>query len=472
MKRRTSMRFRLTAWYLIALTSGLVLFAGAIWFSMRHSLLKETNRALVDRTHKLSVFLNRELAADPAGELREELDEYAGVLPAGVLLQIRDASGALYFSSAVDFPFPSAGGAESAFSTVKWQKHEYRVLSERVQLDGEPFQIEIANSLATIEAMLDRLRLLLFACIPAVIVAASAGGYWLSRRALRPVDEITAAARSIGIENLSERLIVPDTGDELERLSATWNGMLARLEGAVNRLSQFTADAAHELRTPLALIRSTAEVAARRPRTAEGYQDALGQIVAESERMTQLVDDLLLLARCDSVSTEMPMRTLDLAPVIEAVSGDLVERARSKGVRLVVIPPESGAAVISGNESALRRLLFGLLDNAIKYSASGGKVRVELAQTGGVIALEVQDSGIGIPETALARIFERFYRAEDARLKAAEGHGLGLSLVSGIAQRHGARIRVVSAPGQGSTFRVEFPEAQDSEWRPAMALNR
>jgi signal transduction histidine kinase len=167
----------------------------------------------------------------------------------------------------------------------------------------------------------------------------------------------------------------------------------------------------------------------------------------------------------------MPMGTLDLSPLVEAVSADLIERARLRGIRLVVIAPENGA-VISGNESALRRLVFGLLDNAVKYSPSGGEVRVELAQTGGVVALEVRDYGIGIPEPALSRIFERFYRAEDARLKAAEGYGLGLSLVDGIAQRHGARIRVVSALGQGSTFRVEFPAACDSEWRPVAALNR
>lgn len=467
MKRPRSIRFRLAWRYLIALASGLILFAAAVFFSMQRSLLGETDRTLAERTHKLGVFLNRELVADPAGNLREELDEYAGVLPAGVFLQIRDTRGAVYFASAVDFPFPAANGAQSAFATVSWRNQAYRVLSQRALLDGDPYQIELAGSLETVEALLDRLRWLLFACIPAVILAAAAAGYWLSRRALRPVDEITAAARSIGIENLSERLIVPDTGDELERLSETWNGMLARLEAAVRQLSQFTADAAHELRTPLAVIRSTAELAARRPRTAAEYREALGRIVAESERMTQLVDDLLFLARCDSASTEMPLRTLDLARVVEAACDEVRLKVQARGIRLAVAAPDAGAAV-SANEGALRRLVLGLLDNAIKYSNPGGEVGIGIARKDGGVSLEVRDTGIGISGPALPRIFTRFYRGEEAR-SAADGHGLGLSLAEEIARRHGARIEVASSPGIGSTFRVEFPAASDSEWRDTTA---
>ncbi len=456
MKRTSSIRFRLTWWYTVALSAGLVLFGAAIWLSMRHSLLAEVDRTLADRTHKLGVLLNHELAADPAEDLLEELDEYSRVLPTGVLLQIRDRSGAVYFASSTDFPFPVSAGAASSYANVAWQKHGYRVLTETVLLDGEPLRISIASSLETIEGLLHRLGWLVFACIPAVILGASFCGYWLSRRALKPVDDITSAARSIGIENLSERLMVPETGDELERLSGTWNGMLARLEAAVKRLSQFTADAAHELRTPLAIIRSTAELAARRPRSAEGYQEALRQIVTETEHMTQLVDDLLFLARCDSASAEMPMRTLDLGPLVQEICAGLEARAESSSIRLVVWVPDKSAP-ISGNESALRRLVFSLLDNAIKYSVSGGEIRIEVAESADGISLEVQDTGIGIPEPELPRIFERFYRAEDARVVTHEGYGLGLSLTEGIAQRHRARIQVTSARGRGSTFRVVFP---------------
>ena len=471
MKRRRSIRFRLTCWYSVALTAGLALFGAAIWLSMRHSLLTEVDRTLADRTHKLGVLLNHELAADPAGDLREELDEYSRVLPAGVLLQIRDSLGSVYFTSVADFPFPGSVGPDSTYTNVTWQDHRYRVLTEKILLDGEPFQLGIAISLETIEGLLNRLGWLVFACIPAVILAASFCGYWLSRRALKPVDEMTYAARSIGIGNLSERLPVPDTGDELARLSGTWNEMLSRLEAAVKRLSQFTADAAHELRTPLAVIQSTAELAARRPRSAEGYKDALRQIVTETGHMTQLVDDLLVLARCDSDSAEMPMRTLDLAPLVREICAGFGSRSESSAIRFSVRIPDKSFPM-SGNESALRRLVFALLDNAIKYSIPGGEIRIEIAESAGGISLEVRDTGIGIPAPELPHIFERFYRAEDARVAANEGHGLGLSLAEGIAQRHRARIQVTSVEGRGATFRVVFPVSVDSEWGPAVSLNR
>jgi two-component system, OmpR family, heavy metal sensor histidine kinase CusS len=471
MTRARSIRLRLTLWYSIALSAGLILFAAAIWLSMRHSLLAENDRTLSDRAHKLSVFLNRELAANPAADnLREELDDYSRVLPAGMLLEIRDSSRSVYFTSSADFSFPAAGGAGAVFTTLRWKGDDYRLLSESFLLDGELFQIGIASSLDAIEAVLDRLRWLLIACIPAVILAAAVSGSWLSRRALKPVDEITAAAQSIGIENLSERLIVPQTGDELQRLSETWNGMLSRLEAAVKRLSQFTADASHELRTPLAIIRSTAEVAFRRPRSAEAYKEALGKVVAESERMTQLVEDLLFLARCDSSSVEIPMGAVDLIPIIEEICAEITPRVELKAMRLAFQAP-SGSFCITGNYVALRRLLLVLLDNAIKYSGPGGEIRIDLAESGDGMSLEIRDTGIGIPEQALPRIFERFYRAEQARVEGEGGHGLGLSLAEGIAQRHHARIDVTSVPGRGSTFRVVFPTTQESVWRPAVAAS-
>jgi two-component system heavy metal sensor histidine kinase CusS len=470
MKRR-SIRFRLTWCYSAALTAGLALFGAAIWLSMRHSLLAEVDRTLADRTHKLGVLLNHELAADPTEDLREELDEYARVLPAGVLLQIRDSRGAVYFTSAVDFPFGGSVGPDSRYTNVNWQDRRYRVLTEKFLLDSEPLHIGIATSLETIEGLLNRLGWLVLACVPAVILAASFCGYWLSRRALKPVDEMTWAAHSIEIGNLSERLRVSDTGDELARLAGTWNEMLSRLEAAVKRLSQFTADAAHELRTPLAVIRSTAELAVRRPRSAEDYKDALQQIVTETGQMTQLVDDLLFLARCDSDSTEMPMRTLDLAPLVREICAGFGSRSESSAIRLSIGIPDKSFP-ISGNESALRRLVFALLDNAIKYSIGGGDIRIGIAESADGISLEVCDTGIGIPAPELPHIFERFYRAEDARVAANEGHGLGLSLAEGIAQRHRARIQVASVEGRGATFCVVFPVSVDSEWRPAISLNR
>lgn len=217
---------------------------------------------------------------------------------------------------------------------------------------------------------LELLWWLLLSLIPAVIVIACFGGAWLSRRALRPVDEITGAARTIGIENLSQRLPVPQTGDELERLTDVWNTMLERLESAVTTLSQFAADASHELRTPLAVIRTSAELALRRARSTESYKESLQEIESEAARMTQLVEDLLFLARSDARTAGMPMAPVDLGLAVRDVATELRDLAELKGIKMHCGYPDKNL-IVSGNAMALRRLLLVLLDNSIKYSHPG-----------------------------------------------------------------------------------------------------
>jgi two-component system, OmpR family, heavy metal sensor histidine kinase CusS len=431
-----SIRFRLAVWYALALAAGLGLFALATWVSMRHSLLKDVDTTLLERAQSLHSFVNAEMAEKNV-QLTEELEEYSRGFPQSAWFELKDDAGRVVFRSNAERP------------------RRYRVLNQTLEVNGHQWQIEIAESLESVEKTLQQLRLLLIAFIPAVMIVASLGGLWLSRRALKPVDQITAAARSIGIANLSERLSVPQTGDELQRLSENWNEMLSRLESAVKRLSRFTADASHELRTPLAVIRTTAEIAARRSRSEESYREALVRVVVECERMTRMIEDLLFLARCDSEAAEMPMSTLDLAGVVDHVCSQLAPLAESSAIRLTYRRPPAGAPVL-GNELAVRRLILVLLDNAIKYSKAGGEVNVTLCEEGDELHLEIADSGPGIPESELSRIFERFYRAPGARDTAQTGSGLGLSLAAGIAQHHQARIEVQSIPGQGSTFTVLF----------------
>jgi signal transduction histidine kinase len=280
---------------------------------------------------------------------------------------------------------------------------------------------------------------------------ACAGGAWLSRRALKPVDEITTAAQTIGIGNLSLRLRTPQTGDELQRLTEVWNVMLGRLEAAVKTLSQFAADASHELRTPLAVIRTTAELALRRARTPESYRESLREISDEAERMTRLVEDLLFLARNDARESEMPMATVDVSALLHDVAGELGSLADVRGVGIRI---SAQRAFTYGNEAALRRLFLVLLDNAIKYSRAGSEVIAAVEQGEARIAVTIQDFGIGIGPADLPHIFKRFYQADPARTDG--GFGLGLSLAETIAQAHGASLDVRSEEGAGSTFEVVF----------------
>ncbi len=269
------------------------------------------------------------------------------------------------------------------------------------------------------------------------------------------MDELTRAAQSIGIQNLSERLSVPATGDELARLSETWNAMLARLEGAVKRLSQFTADASHELRTPIALIRTTAELTLRRERSSETYREALREIVAESDRTAKLIEDLLLLARADAGLPPLPLERLELRPLVQDVceQGQVLAQARQLEISADV-PDEP--VYVEANDPALRRLLLLLLDNAVKYTPSGGRITVSLGRDATGATVAVSDSGIGIPESALPHVFERFYRVDESRSRDAGGAGLGLSIAKWLAERHNATLEAESVVGQGSTFRVRF----------------
>jgi heavy metal sensor kinase len=310
----------------------------------------------------------------------------------------------------------------------------------------------VAGSLDEVDAVMRDFRNLLFLMIPAVFAVACLGGYWLSMRALRPVDAVTSVARSISVQNLSQRLAVPRTGDELQRMAETWNEVLERLESSVKRIRQFTADASHELRTPLALIRATAELALRRDRAPEEYRNSLRAIESEAEQMTALAESLLVMARADSKDFQMTLAPTDLNAIVSRVIGHHQALAAEKGINLQAdcagVP-----ALAHADGPALHRLLLILLDNALKHTPAGGTVAVAVRKSDGGLVLSVVDTGEGIPSDALPHIFERFYRSDPARA-AGSGFGLGLSIAQAIAQAHGTRIRVESSLGAGAQFTV------------------
>ncbi len=442
MRRERSIRFRLTLWYALVLCAALGLFSGLIWFSLRQRLLSEVDRDLADTATRFQNYVARESAENPPVDLADELDEFCQALPPSEALDFRGGHG-------FAFRYPNRRTADD---------EDRRSVQRRFAIGKDTVDLQISSSLATIDHTLDLLRILLLSLVPVVIAIACAGGAWLSRRALKPVDEITAAARGIGIDNLSLRLRTPRTGDELQRLTEVWNGMLDRLEAAVKTLSQFAADASHELRTPLAVIRTSAEVALRRARTADSYRDSLLDISQEAERMTQLVEDLLLLARQGARAGEMPMEPVDPEILLRGVCEELRRVAEAKHIRIRQTNSADGGVPISGNQTALRRLFLVLLDNAIKYSRAGSEVIVEMERVDVNTIVTVEDFGIGIRESDRPHIFKRFYQADQAR--ADSGFGLGLSLAESIAKAHGAAIDFTSREGRGTKFRVVFPARQ------------
>jgi len=428
-----SIGFRLTVWYTLVLTSGFALFGALTWFALRHEFIAEIDQQLEHRGNQFTAYFEIESAEKGAG-VRDELNEFCQALAPGNHIVLRGTGG-------FNFRCP-----ENAIANGRLLRRQFEFRNER-------FDLELGAPTESAAHTLDLLRLLLLGLSPVVIAIACIGGAWLSRRALKPVQAITAAALSISIENLSERLPVPQTGDELAALTEVLNRMLSRLESAVRTLSQFAGDASHELRTPLAVIRTTAELALRRPRQPEAYRESLEQITLEAQRMSQMVEDLLLLARKD-IGAQMPLSPLDLREVLGEVCAELSSLAETRNIHLEA-PIGKEGAIVSGNASALRRLFLALLDNALKYSPDGGAIVITLEQNESTVSVAIQDYGPGISEADLPHIFDRFYRADGAR--STEGYGLGLSFAKNLAEAQGAQIEAHSGPGGGSVFRVAFP---------------
>lgn len=450
-------RVRLTLWYSLVLLAALSLFVWGIWLTANHRLMASVDAALVEQAKGVITVIRNELDPAHPEQLQEELTEYAQATPDGNLIEVRDPKGQqILTSKVVALGRATLGTPQAMFGNQKTGRAHYRTYVTTAQVKGASFQVLVATPLRETRSILRDLHILLLSTAPAVLLIAALGGYLISRRALAPVDEITQAARSIGIQNLSRRLRVPATGDELQRLSETWNDMLARLESAVKRLSQFTADASHELRTPIALIRTTAELTLRRERSPETYREALTEIVGESERTSRLVEDLLLLARADAGLPALPLENLELTPLVLDICEQGQVLAEARQLQISADLPEE-PVFVKANDPALRRLLLLLVDNAVKYTPAGGRITVSVGHDPQGATLAVRDTGIGIPDSALPHVFERFYRADESRNRDAGGAGLGLSIAKWIAERHHASLEAESVLGQGSTFRVRFP---------------
>jgi heavy metal sensor kinase len=373
-----------------------------------------------------------------------------------------DANGNWIFRSPVIIPLesqlPPIEGVNQPLKrlTIRADGKPIRVLSTNVSINNGVYRVQIAEQIRGYENAIDGFGLALLIWLPVLLAAASVGGYWMSARALRPVARITGAALEITARNLSSRLDVPPADDELRRLSQTLNSMLERLEGAFNRITQFTADASHELRTPLAFMLSTAEISLRRSRSEVEYREALSNIAREIETTTTLVDNLLFFARTDDGSETLRKCRTDLAEIALDASRQGRAMAERKNVEFRQ-QIQDCPMWIQGDSSRLKRLFLVLIDNSIKYTPPGGIVSASLGVQDGAALFKIEDTGIGIRDSDLPHIFERFYRAEKARTRETGGTGLGLSIGRQIAHLHGGTVEAASALGRGSVFLVRLP---------------
>jgi len=292
------------------------------------------------------------------------------------------------------------------------------------------------------------------------VAVAVAGGFVLVRRALEPVERITAKAEEISQHNLSERLPVVDSGDELERLSTSLNHMISRLEEAIHGSKQFVADASHELRTPITVMRGELESLAQEPQLPRETRERLGSVLEEVARLAEIVESLFALSRLDAGEVHAEWLRLDLAELAASTAEQMNLLAEDKQV--AVECDSTRGVTVEGDRARLKQVIVNLLDNAIKYTPGGGRVRLSVRREAGFAVLEVSDNGVGIPAEALPHVFKRFYRVDRSRSREQGGAGLGLAIVKSICSAHGAELEVQSTPGQGSTFRMRQPLADES----------
>jgi heavy metal sensor kinase len=281
------------------------------------------------------------------------------------------------------------------------------------------------------------------------------GGYWLTSRNLAPLASMAAQARRITHSNLETRLDIGAAAEELEVLSASFNELLSRLDQSFEHMRRFVADASHELRTPISIIRGEADVALSNDRSAAEYKQALAIVLDESRRLSRLVDDLLNLARADAGRVKLRVEEFYLNDLLAECCRSAQSLAAARRVAIECHTPDDVA--FRGDEELVRRMVMNLIDNAIRYTPEGGRVTVALESRGGDVAIRVSDTGAGIAPEAVPHVFERFYRGDKARSRQDGGFGLGLAIVKWVAESHGGAVELATVPGTGSTFTVTLP---------------
>lgn len=454
-----SLRVRLGLLYvLFTLTSMACLGCFSYWYLGR-ILASSRQQTMMRREERIVAFINKWPQHDSPIGLNEKLRQLSIAIAETDTIQVHDLAGRLLYSSPAPeiykADWPDNSCIQPCYAIVKKGGHTLSTLNQVVTLDRQQVRLSIAGTTdehADVQRMMRNSYLI---CCPLLLIASVAGGFVLSHRALQPIHRITSEARTIGIRNLKHRLPVPQTGDELQLLAETWNDLLARLDIAVSRLTQFTSDISHDLRTAITVMSTTAEFSLRRIRSDREYREALKTIAVECHTTSRLLDDLLAAARADMVQQEIEWKPIDLA----AISSEACEhmRAKIKTKHQFLDLHLCSDAWIKGDISMLRRLLIILLDNAIKYTGNGGTISFAVEKVDDWIKLRVGDTGIGIPPEALSRIFDRFFRVDQSRNQEDGSSGLGLAIAKWIVEAHNFTIGVDSTVGVGTSFTISIP---------------
>jgi heavy metal sensor kinase len=457
---------RLTIWYTSLLTLNFLLLGGTAYGLLEYSLSRDMDTALNGVAGVLAQRAQVGAAKFFPSDVDELFRRFFGFSPLDRHFEMFDPLGRPdprqppSLSSELPLSPKALKNALQGLATFETVEstgsYPVRVLTMPVIRAGRVTNlVQLGMSLENMYKTRRRFLAIMAAVLPFALLLAGGGGWLLARRTLKPVDIMTQAARRISGEHLGERLQETGSGDELDRLAKTLNDMLGRLDDAFHQMRQFSADASHELQTPLTILKGEMEVALRSPRSPEDYRRVLASGLEEIDRISRLVEGLLLLARADAGVLRLDLRPVELQELLQEICEQMKVVADDRSVGLQTASME--LVSIQGDREHLRRLLLNLVDNAIKYTPEGGSVTLSLQSEGKWATVRISDTGIGLSKDEQERIFTRFYRAVEARTQREGGAGLGLCIALSIAEAHGGRIQVESTPGQGSIFTVFLP---------------
>ena len=461
-----SVSLRLVVWYAGLLTGIFVLLCGLLYFDLQRFLVNGLRESQLRRAREIAnALLTHVKQTGEAYVASQTKDWYEPEINDRFIRITRSDEAVVYTSGA-----PKDGSFNPA-EVPKLAPSPHAEFSRKLKLSGgktllvaalnfkspgnPAYLVEFGVLLDPVETMLNHLFLQLTLGLPLAVIVITAGGYWLVRRALTPVEQITRAAERITQHNLSERLPVSPTGDELERLSVSLNRMIARLDDAFQNSKRFVADASHELRTPLTILRGELEDLAEDSRLDAELRERAASLLEEVVHLSKIVEQLFMLSRLDAGEAQTEWSRFDLAELARTTAEQMSLLAEDKNISISCDTHQPVS--VEGDRVRLKQVVVNLLDNAIKYTPEKGAIQLRVGTVNGHAVLEVADNGAGIPPDALPHVFERFFRVDQTRSADSESAGLGLSIVKSICTAHGAEVETESAIGKGSRFRVKLP---------------
>ncbi|HEX4021720.1 MAG TPA: ATP-binding protein [Acidobacteriaceae bacterium] len=468
--KQLPIRLRLTLWYFAVFSCAGIVLCVVSWFLLQQSLKTVALYEMGERIDDVHNILNAQPQNITLDSLREQFSGY-NARDDGKWLQILDQNGNWLFRSEriksiqPTLPLPQTIRdrdtiTKFAYATRHHPERSGIALIRTITVHGRLYSVQTGLSQSTSAALLETFARDLVLLTPGLLFLAAILGYWMSRKALSPIAELALRARQISDKSLNLRLPVSDTNDEVSHLSETLNQMLARIDSGVRSIREFTANAAHELRTPLALIRTEVEVILSFPRSKDEYRESYANVQQETIRMTRLIDDLLMLARTDAGVETLHLEAINVTQFVHQIGrkwGALMQQSLLEFDIEVLCT----TAYIAGDLISLQRLMHILLENACRCTPAGGSIKLRAFVENENIVLEVSDTGIGIAAEHLPRIFERFYRVDQARSRQLGGSGLGLALAKLIAAHHRATLTVASDVGAGTRFRLTIEQQKN-----------